>query len=110
MNAEAHSVEQSSGHHMSPTQTWVVLGVLVVLTGLEVVVAMSSGGRGVVTVALFVLAIAQASYFALVAMGLGRETRTMKELVAIPLIIAGFYAIILCSDAVWRAVGWVVSK
>ncbi len=64
---------------MTPTQTWVVLGVLVVLTGLEVAVAMSSGGRGVVTVALFVLAIAQASYFALVAMGLGQETRTMKD-------------------------------
>ncbi|MGO9831910.1 MAG: cytochrome C oxidase subunit IV family protein [Myxococcaceae bacterium] len=94
---------------MTPTQTWVVLGVLIVLTGLEVAVAMSNGGHGLVTVALFVLAIAQAGYFALVAMGLGGETTTMKKLVAIPLIIAAFYALVLCIDAVWRAVGWVVS-
>ncbi len=95
---------------MTPTQTWVVLGVLVVLTGLEVAVAMSNGGHGLVTVALFVLAIAQAAYFALVAMGLGGETATMKKLVAIPLIIAVFYTVILCTDAAWRALGWVVSK
>ena len=81
-----------------------------VLTGLEVAVAMSNGGRGLVTVALFVLGIAQAAYFALVAMGLGGETRTMKQLVAIPLVIAAFYALVLCSDAVWRGVGWVVSS
>ncbi len=110
MSAEAHSVEPSSGHHMTPTQTWVVLGVLVVLTGLEVAVAMSNGGHGLVTVGLFVLAIAQAAYFALVAMGLGGETATMKKLVAIPLIIAAFYTVILCADAAWRALGWVVSK
>ena len=109
MSADAHSAEASSGHHMTPTQTWVVLGVLIVLTGLEVAVAMSNGGHGLVTVVLFVLAIAQAGYFALVAMGLGGETPTMKKLVAIPLIIAAFYALVLCIDAVWRAVGWVVS-
>jgi heme/copper-type cytochrome/quinol oxidase subunit 4 len=109
VSADAHSVEASSGHHLTPAQTWVVLGVLVVLTALEVLTAMSNGGRGLVTVALFVLAIAQAAYFALVAMGLGGETRTMKSLVAIPLIIAAFYALILCSDAVWRGLGWVVS-
>ena len=109
MSADAHAVESSPGHHLTPTQTWVVLGVLVVLTALEVVVAMSNGGRGLVTVALFLLGIAQAAYFALVAMGLGREKPTMKRLVAIPLIIAAFYALVLCSDAVWRGVGWVVS-
>jgi len=72
-------------------------------------VAMSHGGHGMVTVALFVLAIAQAAYFALVAMGLGGETRSMKKLVATPIVIAAFYALVLCSDAIWRAVGWVVS-
>jgi len=109
VSADAHPAQPSSGHHLTPSQTWVVLGVLVVLTGLEVVTAMSNGGRGLVTVALFVLALAQAAYFALVAMGLGGETRTMKSLVAIPLVIAAFYALILCSDAVWRGLGWVVS-
>jgi hypothetical protein len=109
VSQDAHSVEAGSSHHLSGTQTWVVLGVLVVLTGLEVGVAMSHGGHSLVTVALFVLGIAQAGYFALVAMGLGGETPTMKKLVAIPLVIAAFYALVLCSDAVWRAVGWVVS-
>lgn len=109
MSADVHPAEPSSGHHLTPTQTWLVLGVLVVLTGLEVAVAMSHGAHGLVTVALFVLAIAQAAYFALVAMGLGGETATMKRLVATPLVIAALYALVLCSDAVWRAVGWVVS-
>ena len=108
MSADAHSAESSG--HMTPAQTWVVLAVLVGLTVLEVVVAMSSGGHGWVTVALFVLVIAQASYFALVAMGLGGETNTMKRLVAIPLVIAAFYALILCADAVWRGLGWVVAR
>lgn len=109
MSAEPHSAEPSGGHHLTPTQTWMVLGVLIVLTALEVGVAMSHGPHGLVTVALFVLAIAQAAYFALVAMGLGAETATMKRQVAIPLVLAAFYALVLCSDAVWRAVGWVVS-
>jgi Prokaryotic Cytochrome C oxidase subunit IV len=109
VTADAHAAQPSSGHRLTPGQTWMVLGVLVLLTGLEVGVAMSHGAHRLVTVALFVLAIAQAAYFALVAMGLGAETRTMKRLVAIPLIIAALYALVLCSDAVWRAVGWVVS-
>jgi len=110
VSADAHSAEPSSGHHLTPKQTWVVLGVLIGLTGLEVAVAMSSGAHGWVTVALFVLATAQAAYFALVAMGLGGETATMKKLVAIPLLIAVFYTVILCADATWRALGWMVSK
>ena len=104
MSAEAGSAK---GHQLTPAQTWVILGILVVLTGLEVVVAMSHGSRGLVTAVLLVLVIAQAAYFALVAMGLGGETRTMKQLVAIPLIIAAVYALVLVADAVWRAAGWV---
>jgi hypothetical protein len=99
--------ETSKGHHLTAVQTWVVLAVLVALTALEVGVAMSHGSRGLVTGGLFVLAIAQAAYFALVAMGLGGETRTMKQLVAIPLAIAALYALVLVADAVWRAAGWV---
>lgn len=104
MSADAGSAK---GHHLTPAQTWVILGVLVVLTGLEVVVAMSHGSRGLVTGVLLVLVIAQAAYFALVAMGLGSETRTMKQLVAVPLLIAAVYALVLVADAVWRAAGWV---
>jgi len=109
VSADAHSTEAPAGHRLTAMQTWLVLGVLMVLTGLEVLVAMSHGAHGLVTVALFALAIAQAAYFALVAMGLGGETGTMNRLVAIPLVIAAFYALVLCADAVWRAVGWVVS-
>jgi len=83
----------------------VILVVLVVLTVFEVVVAMSRAPGRLVTVALFVLATAQAAYFALVTMGLRSETRTMKKLVAIPLGIAAFYSLILIADAVWRGLG-----
>jgi heme/copper-type cytochrome/quinol oxidase subunit 4 len=72
VSTEVHAGETAStAHQLTPAQTWVVLGVLVVLTALEVGVAMSHGAHRIVTVALFVLGIAQAAYFALFAMGLG---------------------------------------
>ena len=105
MSAGAEMGESTSGHGLSTAQLVVILVVLVVLTALEVAVAMSHGPNGVVTVALFALAIAQAAYFALVTMGLRSETMTMKRLVAIPLLIGVFYALVLIADAVWRALG-----
>lgn len=94
----------TSGHRMTSTQTALVLAVLVVLTALEVGVAMLfRGPSGLVTTLLFALAIAQAAYFALVAMGLRAETRTMKKLVALPLGIAAFYSLVLIAEALWRA-------
>ena len=102
MSAGVETGESNSGHRLSSMQLVVILGVLVVLTGLEVAVAMSHGPNGVVTVALFALALLQAGYFALVTMGLRSETRTMKRLVAIPLVIGAVYALVLITEAAWR--------
>lgn len=105
MEAHAQAADGTGGHRISAAQTVVILVVLVVLTVLEVAVAMSHGPGRLVTVSLFVLAIAQAAYFALVAMGLRSETRSMKKLITIPLGIAAFYSLILVADAAWRALG-----
>jgi heme/copper-type cytochrome/quinol oxidase subunit 4 len=105
VDSHAPTADGAGGHRVSFNQTVVILVVLVVLTAFEVAVAMWHGPSRLVTVLLFALAIAQAAYFALVTMGLRSETRTMKKLVAIPLGIAGFYALVLIADAVWRALG-----
>ena len=87
-----------------------MLVVLAFLTGLEVVVAMSHGPSVVVTIALFVLAIVQAAYFLLVAMGLGHETRIMKRWVALLLFIGVFYSVILMNESLWRSQFWRVLR
>jgi hypothetical protein len=77
---------------------------------LEVAVAMSHGSSVVVTLALFLLAIVQAAYFLLVAMGLGHETRIMKRWVALLLCIGVFYSLVLINESVWRSQFWRVLR
>jgi hypothetical protein len=57
----------------------------------------------VVTVARIALGIAQATYFALVVMRLGWDTRTVRQLLAVPVASAAVYSLVLCADAVWGA-------
>lgn len=87
-----------------------MLLVLAFLTVLEVVVSMSHGPSLVVTLALFVLAIVQAAYFLLVAMGLNHETRIMNRWVALLLAVGVFYSLVLISEAVWRSQFWRVLR
>lgn len=106
MTADAQAGDSSAGHRLSAKHTGIMLLVLAFLTGLEVVVALSHGPSVLVTLGLFVLAIAQAAYFLMVAMGLSHETRIMKRWVALLLAIGVFYSLVLMNEAVWRSQFW----
>ena len=106
MSTDAQTCDSSAGHLLTPKHTLIMLAVLSVLTVLEVLVSMSNGPPGLVTAGLFILAVVQAVYFLVVAMGLGHETRIMKRWVAFLLCIAVFYSLVLMNEAAWRSQFW----
>jgi heme/copper-type cytochrome/quinol oxidase subunit 4 len=110
VSADAQAGDSSAGHRLNAKQTAVMLAVMVFLTVLEVVVSMSHGPSAIVTAALFVLAIVQAVYFLLVAMGLNHETRIMNRWVAGLLCIGIFYSLVLINEAAWRSQFWRVLR
>ena len=79
-----------------------MLGVMVLLTMVEVAVALLPGhGRWTVAL-LLALAVAQAVYFALYTMHLSRETVVLRRMAAGPGLIAALYALVLIAEAAWR--------
>ena len=79
-----------------------MLAVMVLLTMLEVGVAIiPEHGRWTV-VLLLGLALAQAVYFALYTMHLSRETAALRRMAAGPGLIAAVYALVLMAEAAWR--------
>jgi caa(3)-type oxidase subunit IV len=79
-----------------------MLGVMVLLTMLEVTVALvPEHGRWTV-VLLLALALAQAVYFALYTMHLSRETVALRRMAAGPGVIAALYALVLLAESGWR--------
>jgi caa(3)-type oxidase subunit IV len=79
-----------------------MLGVMVLLTMLEVGVALvPEHGRWTV-VLLLALALAQAVYFALYTMHLSRETVALRRMAAGPGVIAALYALVLLAESGWR--------
>jgi caa(3)-type oxidase subunit IV len=79
-----------------------MLGVMVLLTMVEVAVALvPEHGRWTV-VLLLGLALVQAVYFALYTMHLSRETVALRRMAAGPGIIAALYALVLMAEAAWR--------
>jgi caa(3)-type oxidase subunit IV len=79
-----------------------MLGVMVLLTMLEVAVAIiPEHGRWTV-VLLLGLALAQAVYFALYTMHLSRETVALRRMAAGPGVIAALYALVLMAESAWR--------
>jgi len=79
-----------------------MLAVMVLLTMLEVAVAIvPEHGRWTV-VLLLGLALAQAVYFALYTMHLSRETVALRRMAAGPGLIAALYALVLMAEAAWR--------
>ena len=108
MSAEAEKGD--TWQRLTGRDTVIMLAVLVFLTVLEVLVAISNGPPGIVTVALLVLAIVQALYILLVAMGLGHETRITKRWVYFLLCIGIFYTVILSNESHWRSQFWRVLR
>jgi caa(3)-type oxidase subunit IV len=80
----------------------VMLVVMIVLTVLEVGVALIPGHARWTVVMLLGLALAQAVYFALYTMHLSRETVALRRMAALPGVIAALYGLILIAEAAWR--------
>lgn len=80
----------------------VMLAVMVVLTVLEVAVALLPGHARWTVVLLLALALAQAVYFALYTMHLSRETVALRRMAAGPGLIAALYGLVLIAEAAWR--------
>ena len=79
-----------------------MLAVMVLLTMLEVAVAIVPGHGRWTVVLLLGLALAQAVYFALYTMHLSRETVALRRMAAGPGLIAALYALVLMAEAAWR--------
>lgn len=79
--------------------------VLFVLTVLEVGVAYVHGHRQSVMAALFGLALVKAVCVALYFMHLKTESRVLRMLVAIPLMLPVLYALVLITEGIWRRIG-----
>jgi caa(3)-type oxidase subunit IV len=79
-----------------------MLVVMVLLTVLEVAVALIPGHARWTVVVLLFLALAQAVYFALYMMHLSRETVALRRMAAGPGIIAASYGLVLIAEAAWR--------
>ncbi|HTS79609.1 MAG TPA: cytochrome C oxidase subunit IV family protein [Myxococcaceae bacterium] len=80
----------------------VMLVVMIVLTILEVAVAVLPGHASWTVALLLVLALAQAVYFALYTMHLARETVALRRMAVLPGVIAALYALVLVSESAWR--------
>ena len=79
-----------------------MLAVMVLLTVLEVAVALAPGHARWTVMVLLLLALAQAVYFALYTMHLSRETVALRRMAAGPGVIAALYALVLVAEAAWR--------
>src|SRR5271165_487259 len=110
MSADAQAGDSSAGHRLTPKHTAIMLAVMAFLTLLEVLVSMSNGPPGMVTVGLFVLAVVQAGYFLMAFMGLSHETRIMNRWIGFLLLIGVFYSLVLINEAAWRSQFWRVLR
>jgi heme/copper-type cytochrome/quinol oxidase subunit 4 len=77
-----------------------ILGGLLAFGAAEVAVALL-GGRAATGI-LIALMIAQAAFFALFSMHLRDETRGLRRMAALPMIIAAVYALVLVAESAWR--------
>ena len=82
-----------------------IVGILVVLTLVELGVARSAGAaiaKHAAVVALVLLAVAKAALIALFFMHLRFETRILRLTVLVPLLAPAVYGLVLMADSFWR--------
>jgi cytochrome c oxidase subunit 4 len=91
------------GHKPDIREYFVIFAVLFVLTVIEVGVTKVPGiARGLMILALMLLAVSKAAIVALFYMHLKHETKVLKLTVALPVAAPAVYALVLMSEAAWR--------
>jgi cytochrome c oxidase subunit 4 len=91
-----------SGAHSKKTYI-VMFFVLTVLTGIEVGLKYMPISRGMLIAGLISLALAKATLVALFYMHLKSETRSLKMVVAIPMMFPALYAVVLIVESIARS-------
>ena len=86
-------------------QHLIVFAVLVALTALELGVVRLDAGRAARITALCGLAMAKGAALMLFFMHLRTESRALRSIAALPLVLAPAFAIILMLDALYRVAG-----
>jgi cytochrome c oxidase subunit 4 len=81
----------------------VVFAILTVLTGAEIALKFLALTRGLMVGGLVVLALSKALLVALFFMHLGKESRSLKLLVGLPLVLPVGYAVVLVLESIARA-------
>ena len=109
---EAHGDAAHGGDHgehehkPNRKEYWVIFGLLLLLTILEVGIAQPSLGisKTLMRLGLVGMALAKAALVALFYMHLKHETRVLRLTVFIPLATPALYAVVLISEAAWRLI------
>lgn len=108
---EAHGDGHGHGegdheHKPNRKEYWVIFGLLLLLTVLEVGIAQPSLGiaKTLMRLGLVSMALAKAALVALFYMHLKHETRVLRLTVFIPLSTPALYAVVLISEAAWRLI------
>lgn len=93
-------------HKPNRKEYWVIFGLLLLLTVLEVGIAQPQLGisKTLMRLGLVGMALAKAALVALFYMHLKHETRVLRLTVAIPLATPALYAVVLISEAAWRLI------
>lgn len=107
-HAEKAHGDDHGDHEHKPNRKeyWVIFGLLLLLTVLEVGIAQPSLGisKTLMRLGLVSMALAKAALVALFYMHLKHETRVLRLTVFIPLATPALYAVILISEAAWRLI------
>lgn len=93
-------------HKPNRKEYWVIFGLLLALTILEVGIAQPGLGisKTLMRLGLVGMALAKAALVALFYMHLKHETRVLRLTVFIPLATPALYAVVLISEAAWRLI------
>jgi cytochrome c oxidase subunit IV len=91
-----------SGAH-SRKEYIVMFFVLTVLTGIEVGLKYVPISRGMMIAGMIALALAKATLVALFYMHLKSETRSLKLVIAIPMLFPALYAVVLIVESIARS-------
>ena len=90
--------------HVPRKQYWIIFVLLFVLTMVEVAIVFLPLSWGKMVTGLCGLALVKAYMVAIYYMHLGHETLTLKFTALLPMLIPGFYALVLCAEGAARLV------
>jgi cytochrome c oxidase subunit 4 len=90
--------------HVPRKQYWIIFALLFLFTMVELAIVFLPLSWGKMVTGLCGLAMVKAYMVAIFYMHLGHETLTLRFMALLPMLIPGFYALILCAEGAARLV------